>query len=71
MRTVHELTQEELDELRNRLYFQLLDEGSLDEVMAAEIETEEEMPLDFVKEYYEGTYFVVEDFWCNLKDEEE
>jgi hypothetical protein len=68
MRNVNELTQEELEELRSRWYHQHLDDGSLDEVMGKEIESEEEVPMDVVKMYYEDTFFVEEDFFCNLKE---
>ncbi len=66
MKTVHELNQDELEELRSRWYHQHLDDGSLDEVMDKEIEYEEEVPMDIVIAYYEDTYFVEEDFFCNL-----
>ncbi len=69
MKTVHELTIEELEELRGRLYYQLLDDGSLDEIMGEEIESEEQIPMHFVKEYYVDTSFVSEDFWTNVKSE--
>ena len=67
MKTVHELNTGELEELRGRWYHQHIDDGSLDEVMGREIESEEEIPMDVVIVYYEGTGFVEEDFWCNLK----
>jgi len=66
MRTVHELNQDELEELRSRWYDQHLDDGSLEEVMDTEVESEEEIPMDVVVAYYEGTFFVEEDFFCNL-----
>ncbi len=66
MKTVHELNQDELYELRSRWYHQHLDDGSLDEVMDKEIEYEEEVPMDVVIAYYEDTFFVEEDFFCNL-----
>jgi hypothetical protein len=68
MKTVHELNQEELNELRSRWYHQHLDDGSLDEVMSKEIESEEEVPMDIVIAYYEDTSFVEEDFWCNINN---
>jgi hypothetical protein len=67
-RSVEELNQNELEELRSRLFHQLLDDGSLDEVMGKEVNDEEEIPMDFVKEYYADTSFVEEDFWCNLTE---
>ena len=43
------------------------DDGSLEEVMDMEGEiNEEDIPMDIVVAYYEDTYFVEEDFFCNL-----
>ena len=67
-KSVHELNQEELEELRSRWYSQHEDDGSLEEVLGREVEDEIEVPMDLVIYYYEGIYFVEEDFWCNLKD---
>ena len=67
MKSVHELTQNELEELRSRWYSQHEDDGSLEEVMDMEGEiNEEDIPMDIVVAYYEGTFFVEEDFFCNL-----
>ena len=67
MKSVHELTQNELEELRSRWYSQHEDDGSLEEVMDMEGEiNEEDIPMDIVKTYYEDTFFVEEDFFCNL-----
>lgn len=66
--TVNDLTLAELEELRSRYYHQHLDDDSLFEILGKEIESEDEIPVDIVKAYYEDTYFVEEDFWCNLKD---
>lgn len=66
MKTVHDLSTDELEELRSRWYSQHEDDGSLEEVMDKEIEDESEVPMDLVIAYYEGTYFVEEDFFCNL-----
>lgn len=66
MKSVHELSAEELQELRSRWYHQHLDDGSLEEVVGREVEDEEEIPMDIVIAYYEDTSFVEEDFWCNL-----
>jgi hypothetical protein len=67
-RSVEELNQNELEELRSRLFHQLVDEGSLDEVMGEEIDSEDDIPMDFVKTHYADTSFVDEDFWCNLTE---
>lgn len=66
MKSVHELTQDELEELRSRWYSQHEDDGSLEEIMGREVEDEEDIPMDIVVAYYEDTYFVEEDFFCNL-----
>lgn len=66
MKTVHDLNENELKELRSRWYHQHLDDGSLFEVVGKEIESEVEVPMDTIKCYYEDTFFVEEDFWCNL-----
>ena len=68
MKTVHNLSQEELEELRSRWYAQHEDDGSLEEVLGKEVNDETEVPMEVVIAYYEGTFFVEEDFWCNLKD---
>jgi len=68
MRNVNELTQAELEELRSRFYHQALDDGSLEEVMDKEIESEEEIPMDLVKDHYCDYLFVDEDFFCNIEN---
>ena len=71
MKTVHELTDNELQELRSRWYSQHEDDGSLEEVLSLEKGisiTEEDVPMDVVVSYYEDTYFVEEDFFCNTKN---
>jgi hypothetical protein len=65
MKTVHDLTQDELEELRSRWYYQHLDDGSLEEVAGFAAESDTEIPMDVVITYYEGTFFVAEDFFCN------
>lgn len=58
MKSVYELTPEEFQELRERYIIEFdLDEDS---VMDTEVE-----------EYYAGTSFVEEDFFCNITDDEE
>ena len=65
MKTVHELNNNELNELRSRWFMEHIDDGSLQEV-AGKDAIEEDKPMDIVKIYYEGTFFVEEDFWCNI-----
>ena len=69
MKSVHDLNENELEELRSRWYSQHEDDRSLNEVMDIEDDvelSEEDIPMDIVVAYYEGTYFVEEDFFCNL-----
>ena len=69
MRSVHDLTQDELEELRERFFYKMQDDGSMEEVMGGVIYDEEDIPMDLVKIHYEGYSFVEEDFFCNLKGE--
>jgi hypothetical protein len=65
MRTANELTQNELQGLRSRWYNQHKDDGSLNEVMDVEDDvelSEEDIPMDVVIAYYDGTLFSEEDF---------
>ncbi len=68
MRNVDELTQAELEELRSSYYHQALDDGSLREVMGKKIKSEEEIPMDLVKDHYRDYLFVDEDFFCNIEN---
>lgn len=61
--TVHELNSEELEELRENYFSQLLETDK--EVLASIIEAGE-IPMENVISHYEGTFFVKEDFFCNL-----
>ena len=55
MKTIYELTLEELDELKERYIIELnLDHDNI---------SDEE-----VRQYYAGTSFVEEDFFCNIKN---
>ena len=67
-RNVTELNENELQELRSNLYHELLDDGSLNEVMGKEIDSEDDITMDCVKDYYADTSFVEEDFFCNLRE---
>ena len=66
MRTVEELNENELLELRSRWYDQHIDDGSIEEVVGFETESEEDVPMNIVKVYYSDTFFVEEDFFCNI-----
>jgi sulfur relay (sulfurtransferase) DsrC/TusE family protein len=63
MRTVHELNQNELEELREA-YFQQLTET--DSEVLGDISSANEIPMENIISHYEEIYFVEEDFFCNL-----
>ena len=63
MRSVHELNENELEELRHSYFFQLLE---TDQEVLGDIEFPRDIPMANVIEYYEATYFVDDDFFCNL-----
>jgi len=65
MKTVHELKNDELNELRTRWFNEHLDDGSLEEIIGKDAQ-EEDISIDIVKMYYKDTFFVEEDFWCNI-----
>lgn len=65
-KSVEELNQDELQELRSRWYAQHEDDGSLEEVMGREVESEDDIPMDIIIAYYSNTTFVEEDFFCNI-----
>jgi hypothetical protein len=67
MKTVHELNTNELEELRDRFFDQLEEQGE-DEVLGEYTEASQ-IPMSNVKVHYEGTHFVDEDFWCNEQQE--
>ena len=62
---VDELTQEQLEELRENYYYQLLD---TDEEVLGDISSPSGVPMSNVKAHYEGIYFVNEDFFCSMND---
>lgn len=62
MKTVYELNQEELDELRQSYLCELREIGDTSFNFA------EEIPMENVINHYDGIYFVEDDFWCNIKD---
>lgn len=62
--SVDELTQEQLEELRDSYFHQLIDGG--DEEVLDGIESAEGIPMANVKAHYEGVYFVEDDFFCSM-----
>lgn len=61
-RTVHELNQTELEELRGNYFSQLED---TDPDVLGDISTAEEIPMSDIISHYDGTSFVEDDFFCN------
>ena len=64
MKLVQDLTIEELEELRESYFHQLLDGG--DEEVLGDIDSPHKIPIENVIAHYEGVFFVEEDFFCNL-----
>lgn len=69
MRTVHELTQEELEELQQTYFEQLEDIGELEDEQDITMPTD--IPIENVKAHYEGFYFTDDDFFCNQTEEQD
>lgn len=63
MKTVHELTTQELEELRDTYFAQLQDQGEEEEINSSH-----EILMENVIQNYEGVMFVDDDFFCNVKD---
>ena len=63
MKTVHDLSQSELEELRDSYFHQLLE---TDSDALGDIESPAQLPMENVIAHYEGIYFVDEDFFCNI-----
>lgn len=63
MKTVHELTQEELQELRETYFYQLLD---TDPETLGFITEASDIPIEAIFEHYGGIGFSTDDFFCNL-----
>ena len=58
---VNELNENELEELRERYFYQLIDNGE------EEYNAPYEIHISNVISFYEGISFVEEDFFCNIK----
>ena len=67
MKSVHDLSENELQELRSKWFSQHEDDGSLKEVLGDLYPcNEENIDMSLIKTYYEDTLFVEEDFFCNI-----
>ena len=67
MRSVNELTQDELEELRESYFDQLLSTECEedDKDVFESYSYPEEIPMEKIKSHYAGVIFTDEDFWCN------
>jgi len=63
MKSVHDLSTDELEELRGNYFAQLKDD---DPDILGDIFSAKEIPMSNVISHYEGVYFVNDDFFCNL-----
>ena len=63
MRTVHELNQNELEELRSNYFYQLLETDS--EILDG-IDSPCQIDICNIVDHYDGISFTDEDFFCNL-----
>lgn len=61
-RTVQNLTRDELDELKETYFWQLMDENP--EILG-DITSAAEIPDNVIFEHYDGICFVDDDFFCN------
>ena len=64
-RDVHDLTPEELSELKGDYYWQLDECGEADE-MGISLWNTDDIPDQVIFEHYAGISFVEDDFFCNV-----
>ena len=62
MKTVNDLSRDELDELKENYFWQLQDN---DEEVLSSINSPSEIPDSVILEHYDGISFVEDDFFCN------
>jgi hypothetical protein len=62
-KSVHELNQDELEELRGNYFVQL---QNTDSDVLDDITSSDDIPMGDVILHYEGTSFYNDDFFCNL-----
>lgn len=61
-RTVYDLNEEELNELRETYYYQLFE---CDEDVLEDYDCASDIPNEVIYNHYDGICFVEDDFWCN------
>ena len=64
-RSVEELTREELDELKETYFWEVVNEGDAEEVFGDDIEFPWDIPDEVVMEHFSHICFVEDDFFCN------
>lgn len=60
---ITELNKDQLDQLREQYFDQLLDTG--DEEVLGNYTEASQIPIENIIAHYEGIDFVEDDFWCN------
>lgn len=68
--SVHDLSRNELDELKQTYFDQLCDTGEIEDV-CPDATFYTDIPDDIIFDHYEGIEFVTDDFFCNIESEEE
>lgn len=61
--TVHELNRDQLDQLKNALFWS--DDPETAEILDDDIIVPEQIPDDIVFQHFAGISFVEDDFFCN------
>lgn len=61
---VHDLTRDELNELKESYFWQ----DETQDILQGDFASPEEIPDDIIFEHYENVYFVDEDFFCNIRE---
>ena len=62
--TVYDLNREQLDELKQTYFSQLIDTGDGDEILG-DVTCSENIPDEVIFNHYDGIMFVEEDFFCS------
>lgn len=62
--TVYDLNREQLDELKETYFSQLIDTGDRDEILG-NVTCSENIPDEVIFNHYDGISFTSEDFFCS------
>lgn len=64
MKTVYDLTREQLEELKNSFFWQ----DETQDILEGAYTSPEEIPDYIIFEHYDGVYFVDDDFFCTAEN---